>query len=55
MIQRILFGPQQMGWNDGTYFLGFINIVRPLVTCLLGLIVYHWLDVMHQGPSLLPR
>jgi len=28
--------------------------VRPLVTCLLGLIVYHWLEILHRGPSLLP-
>jgi SSS family solute:Na+ symporter len=31
-------------------FAGFINLVRPLVTCLLGLIVYHWLDIMHREP-----
>ena len=34
--------------------LGFINLIRPLVTCLLGLVVYHWLDILHEGPSLLP-
>src|SRR6266581_4481225 len=32
----------------------FTSTVRPLVTCLLGLIVYHWLDILHRGPSLLP-
>jgi SSS family solute:Na+ symporter len=38
----------------GIIFAGFINLVRPLVTCLLGLIVYHWLDILHRDPSLLP-
>jgi SSS family solute:Na+ symporter len=38
----------------GIIFAGFINLIRPLVTCLLGLIVYHWLDILHRGPSLLP-
>src|SRR5690606_19522179 len=28
--------------------------IRPLVTCLLGLVIYHWLDVMKAGPTLLP-
>ncbi|MBI4658068.1 MAG: hypothetical protein HY735_04320 [Verrucomicrobia bacterium] len=38
----------------GIIFAGFINLARPLVTCLLGLIVYHWLNVMQRGPTLLP-
>ena len=54
MIQRILSARSTWDGMMGLIFSGFINIVRPLVTCLLGLIVYHWLDVMQQGPSLLP-
>ncbi|CAL1517765.1 sodium:solute symporter family transporter [Chitinophaga sp. MM2321] len=54
MIQRILSARSTWDGMMGLIFSGFINIIRPLVTCLLGLIVYHWLDVMHQGPSLLP-
>ena len=54
MIQRILSARSTWDGMMGLIFSGFINIIRPLVTCLLGLIVYHWLDVMQQGPSLLP-
>lgn len=55
MIQRILSARSTWDGMMGLIFSGFINIVRPLVTCLLGLIVYHWLDIMHKGPSLLPN
>ncbi|HTE22937.1 sodium:solute symporter family transporter [Flavitalea sp.] len=54
MIQRILSARSTWDGMMGLIFSGFINIIRPLVTCLLGLVVYHWLDVMHKGPSLLP-
>ncbi|HEY8958146.1 sodium:solute symporter family transporter, partial [Chitinophaga sp.] len=54
MIQRILSARSKWDGMMGLIFSGFINIVRPLVTCLLGLIIYHWLDIMRQGPSLLP-
>lgn len=54
MVQRILSARSVWDGMMGLIFAGFINIIRPLVTCLLGLIVYHWLDIMHQGPSLLP-
>ena len=54
MIQRILSARSTWDGMMGIIFSGFINIIRPLVTCLLGLVVYHWLDVMHKGPSLLP-
>ncbi|MGN6618989.1 MAG: SLC5 family protein [Ilyomonas sp.] len=55
MIQRILSARSTWDGIMGIIFSGFINIIRPLVTCLVGLILYHWLDVMHQGPSLLPN
>ncbi len=54
MIQRILSARSTWDGMMGIIFSGFINLVRPLVTCLLGLVVYHWLDVMKEGPSLLP-
>ena len=54
MIQRILSARSKWDGMMGLVFAGFINIIRPLVTCLLGLIVYHWLDVLHRGHSLLP-
>jgi SSS family solute:Na+ symporter len=38
----------------GITFAGFINLVRPLVTCLLGLVVYHWVDQMGKAPTFLP-
>jgi len=54
MIQRILSARSRWDGVMGLIFSGFINLVRPLVTCLVGLILYHWLEVMRQGPSLLP-
>ena len=54
MIQRVLSARSTWDGLMGTVFASFLDFIRPLVTCLLGLIVYHWLDVMHRGPSLLP-
>ncbi len=54
MIQRILAAKSTWHGIMGMIFAGFINLVRPMVTCLIGVIVYHWLEVMHKGPSLLP-
>lgn len=54
MIQRVLSARSTWDGMMGIVFAGFINLIRPLVTCLLGLIVYHWLDILHRGPSLLP-
>lgn len=53
MIQRILSARSRWDGVMGLIFSGFINIVRPLVTCLVGLILYHWLDVMQKGPFLI--
>jgi solute:Na+ symporter, SSS family len=33
-------------------FAGFINLFRPLVTCFLGLIVYHYIHVMKMAEPL---
>jgi len=54
MIQRVLAARSTWDGLMGIVFAGFINLLRPLVTCLLGLIVYHWLEKMNRAPSLLP-
>ncbi len=54
MIQRVLSARSTWDGMMGIIFAGFINIIRPLVTCLLGLVVYHWIEVKNQAPSLLP-
>jgi SSS family solute:Na+ symporter len=52
MIQRILSARSTWDGMMGIVFAGFVNLIRPTVTCLLGLVVYYWLVVMHQGPPL---
>ena len=54
MIQRILAARSTWDGLMGIVFAGFINLVRPLVTCLIGLVVYHWADEMKRAPSFLP-
>lgn len=55
MIQRILSARSRWDGMMGLIFSGFINLVTPLATCLVGLIMYYWLEVLHNGPSLLPN
>ncbi len=38
--------------TEGARWAGVINLLRPLVTCFLGLIVYHWIHVMHAASPL---
>jgi len=52
MIQRVLGARSQWDGMMGIVFAGLINMFRPLVTCFLGLIVFHWINVMHQGTPL---
>ncbi len=54
MIQRVLAARSTWDGMMGIVFAGYINLLRPLVTCLLGLIVYHWIEIMGRAPSLLP-
>jgi solute:Na+ symporter, SSS family len=54
MIQRIFAARSTWDGMMGIVFAGFINLLRPLVTCFLGLIVYHWIEKMGKAPSLLP-
>jgi solute:Na+ symporter, SSS family len=52
MIQRVLGARSTWDGMMGIIFAGFINLLRPLVTCFLGLIVYHWTDVLHNASPL---
>jgi SSS family solute:Na+ symporter len=52
MIQRVLGARSTWDGIMGIIFAGFINFLRPLVTCFLGFIVYHWVHVMHMAPPL---
>ena len=46
MIQRVLGARTVWDGLMGIVFSGFINFLRPLVTCFLGFIVYHWIHEM---------
>ena len=46
MVQRVLAARSTWDGIMGIIFAGFINFLRPLVTCFLGLIVYHWIHEM---------
>ena len=52
MVQRILGARSQWDGLMGVLWAGVINLLRPLVTCFLGLVVYHWTHVMHAAPPL---
>ena len=52
MIQRVLGARSTWDGVMGIIFAGFINMLRPLVTCFLGLIVYHWIHEMKMAPPL---
>lgn len=54
MIQRVLSARTTWDGLMGVVFAGFINLARPLVTCLLGLVVWHYIEKMGKAPSLLP-
>jgi len=52
MIQRMLAARSTWDALMGLVLAQFINFLRPLVTCFLGLVVYHWIFVMHQHAPL---
>lgn len=54
MIQRVFAARSTWDGMMGIVFAGFINLLRPLVTCFLGFIVYQWIEKMGRAPSLLP-
>lgn len=49
MIQRVLGARTVWDGIMGIIFAGFINFFRPPVTCFLGFIVFHWLNVSEDG------
>jgi SSS family solute:Na+ symporter len=52
MMQRVLAARTTWDGLMGIIFAGFINLFRPLVTCFLGFIVYHWINHMHRAEPL---
>ncbi len=52
MIQRVLSARSTWDGMMGIVFSCFINLLRPLVTCFLGLVVFHWIHVMHAAEPL---
>ncbi len=52
MIQRMLAARSAWDALMGLVAASFINFLRPLVTCFLGLAVYHWIFVMHRDAPL---
>ena len=48
MIQRVLAARSTWDGMMGIIFAGFINFLRPLVTCFLGFIVFHWIHHMNM-------
>lgn len=52
MIQRVLAARTTWDGLMGIVFAGFIGLVRPLVTCLLGLVVFHYINEMKGAPPL---
>ncbi len=52
MIQRVLGARSTWDGIMGLIFAGFINLLRPLVTCLLGVVVYHWIFVLKVAAPL---
>ena len=52
MIQRVLSARSTWDGMMGILFSCFINLFRPLVTCFLGLVVFHWIHVMKMAEPL---
>ncbi len=52
MIQRVLGARSTWDGLMGIVFAGFINLLRPIVTCFLGFIVFFWIHEMHQAEPL---
>lgn len=52
MIQRVLAARSTWDGKMGIVFAAFINIVRPVVACFMGLIVYHWIYELKMADPL---
>ncbi len=55
MIQRVLTARTTWDGLMGIILAGAINMFRPLVTCFLGFIVYHWIHELGRAPELEDR
>jgi solute:Na+ symporter, SSS family len=54
MVQRILAARTTWDGLMGLILAQVINFFRPLVTCFLGLVIWHWINVMHKAPDMAP-
>jgi SSS family solute:Na+ symporter len=52
MIQRVLGARSTWDGLMGIVFAGFVNLLRPIVTCFLGFIVFFWIHQMHRAEPL---
>ena len=52
MVQRMLAARSTWDGLMGLVMASFIGFLRPMVTCFLGLVVYHWIYVMQKAPPL---
>jgi SSS family solute:Na+ symporter len=52
MIQRMLGARSTWDGIMGLIFAALINMLRPFITCFLGLVVWHWIFVMHRAAPL---
>ncbi len=52
MAQRMLSARTTWDALVGLVLAQCINFFRPMVTCFLGLVVFHWINVMHQADPL---
>jgi SSS family solute:Na+ symporter len=52
MIQRVLAARSTWDGVLGIIFAGFINFFRPLATCFLGFVVFHWIHVLKHEMDL---
>jgi SSS family solute:Na+ symporter len=52
MVQRMLAARSTWDGLMGLVMAGFLGFLRPMVTCFLGLVLYHWIHVLHRAPPL---
>ena len=55
MIQRVLGARSTWDGLMGIVFAGFVNLARPLATCFLGFVVYHWIFSMNRADPLVNK
>jgi solute:Na+ symporter, SSS family len=52
LIQRMLAARSTWDGLMGMVMAGLLSLIRPMITCFLGLAVYQWIEVMHNAPPL---